>query len=122
MTARAVLAQQMTEDQLLSQVLELCAWLGVTTAHFRPARTVQGWRTAVSGDGKGFPDLVLVAGGQLVFRELKSESGQLDPGQRRWRDVLQRHGQDWGLWRPSQWLDGEIRAELDALTIGVSDA
>lgn len=113
-----LVAKHMSEDELLFNVLDLFAHFGVTTAHFRPARTNKGWRTAVQGDGKGFPDIVAVVGGRVIFRELKPEAGRLEPDQRRWRDVLLEHGQDWALWKPKQWLRGEIRAELEVLTMG----
>lgn len=108
----------MTEGQLIRAVIELCGWLHLTTAHFRPAWTEQGWRTAVQGDGKGFPDLVLVGPHGVLYREAKSGRGVLEPEQRRWRDVLLAAGQDWALWRPQQWHDGTIRAELTALAKG----
>lgn len=107
----------MSENDLLGQVLELCGYLGITVAHFRPARTAKGWRTPVQGDGKGFVDLVLVRG-QVVWRELKSDSGQLDPHQRRWRDVLLAAGQDWDVWRPADWRSGRVEAELKTLAKG----
>ena len=57
-------------------------------AHFRPARTEKGWRTAVSGDGKGFPDCVLVRPPRLIIAELKSLTGKLSPEQEVWiRDL-----------------------------------
>ena len=66
----------MTETELLTNVLELSTLLGWRTAHFRPAMTSHGWRTAVSGDGKGFPDLVLVSG-RVLFVELKGARGKV---------------------------------------------
>jgi hypothetical protein len=47
-----------TEAAFLRQVLDLAKLRGWRTAHFRPAQTSRGWRTAVQGDGAGFPDLV----------------------------------------------------------------
>lgn len=112
----------MTENQLLRNVLELCSWLGITTAHFRPARTERGWRTAVQGDGKGFVDLVLVARGGVKWRETKSDNGTLDPDQRSWRDVLLAADQDWGVWKPADWKSGRIQAELEDLAKGDAHA
>src|SRR5258705_9090381 len=66
---RDPLAAAMSEEELLTAVLQLCRVLGLRTAHFRPARTEKGWRTPVSGDGKGFPDLIIV-GSQVLAREL----------------------------------------------------
>src|SRR5262245_27573014 len=50
------------------QLAQVCGW---RVAHFRPARTAHGWRTAVRGEGKGFPDLLLVRGEELLVAELK---------------------------------------------------
>lgn len=104
----------MNEPTLQRNVLDLCRWLRVVTAHFRPAQTTNGWRTPVSGDGKGFPDLVLV-GSRVLWRELKSDRGRLDADQLRWRDVLLAAGADWDVWRPADWVSGRIRAELEAI-------
>lgn len=59
---------RMTEQQLLANVLDLCRLLGLRTAHFRPAQTAHGWRTPVSGDGQGWPDLVIVGAGGILVR------------------------------------------------------
>lgn len=64
---------------------------GWRTAHFRPARTAHGWRTAVAGDGKGFPDLLLVhpGAGLVWFVEIKRDDNRtLDPDQAAWREDL----------------------------------
>lgn len=47
-----------SEAELQSAVIELARTLGYRVAHFRAARTAQGWRTPVEADGAGFPDLV----------------------------------------------------------------
>lgn len=56
---------------------------------------------------KGFPDLVLLRAGRLIFRELKKMGGTLQPEQKVWRDELLNAGADWKLWRPSD-LDDVI--------------
>jgi hypothetical protein len=117
MNARDVLAAQVSEDQLLRAVLEHAAWLGLLVHHCRPARTAKGWRTPIQGT-RGFPDLAIAGPGGLLLPETKSTTGSLDPDQRRWRDVLLASGQPWRLWRPQQWLSGQIRAELEALAKG----
>lgn len=104
----------MIEEELLNGVLELARLRRVTAAHFRPARTKDGWRTAVKGDGKGFPDLVLV-GGWVKYRELKTDRGDLTREQRMWGDVLLAAGADWAVWRPRDLRSGLIAAELQAL-------
>jgi hypothetical protein len=117
MSARDLLAQQMSEDQLLGQVLECAAWLGLLVHHCRPARTAKGWRTPIQGT-RGFPDLVIAGPGGVIYPETKDATRGLDEDQRQWRDVLVASGQRWRLWRPQQWLSGEIRAELEALAKG----
>jgi hypothetical protein len=93
----------MTEAAFQRQVLtlaRLCRW---RTFHARPARTARGWRTAVAGDGTGFPDLVLCRGPQLLFVELKASRGRLSAEQQAWLAALRAAGQDVRLWRPSDW-------------------
>lgn len=98
-----------TEAEFQAAVIalaQLCNW---RVAHFRPARTADGgWRTAVSADGAGFPDLVLVRGQQLIFAELKTERGKLGPEQAIWLDALLGVAGATrfvmaALWRPSDW-------------------
>lgn len=90
----------MTEAELQAQVLELARTFGWRAAHFRPALTRHGWRTAVTADGAGFVDLVLVGHGRVIFVELKSSTGKLTPEQELWRDALLTAGADWQLWSP----------------------
>jgi len=110
-----VTAPAMSEDDLLVAVLDLAKTLGVRSAHFRPAQTQTGrWVTAVQGDGKGFPDLVLVASGGVLFRELKSAKGSLSAEQRAWLDALAGAGADAAVWRPADLRSGRVLAELRA--------
>jgi len=91
-----------TEEAFLGQVIDLAHLYGWRVAHFRPARTKYGWRTAVAGDGAGFPDCVLVRPPRLIFAELKSENGKVQPKQQEWLDILaQCPGAEVYLWRPS---------------------
>jgi hypothetical protein len=94
-------ASGLAERDFERQVLELAKLTGWRTAHFRPAKTSKGWRTPVSGDGEGFPDLVLVRPPVVLFAELKSGKGKLRPGQRAWLEDLKRcPGVEARLWRP----------------------
>lgn len=67
----------MTETELLGGVLAMAEVCGWRSFHVRPARTQSGWRTAVQGDGRGFPDLVLLRPGRQVVAELKSKTGKV---------------------------------------------
>ena len=77
--------------------------------HDRPARRSGAkWATAIQGHA-GFPDLVLVRRGLVLFRELKGYSkdgrlGKLSPEQRDWGKQLD------PLWSPDcgaeQWAAG----------------
>jgi Holliday junction resolvase len=99
----------MSERDFERQVLELAKLTGWRAAHFRPAKTSKGWRTPVSGDGEGFPDLVLVRPPVVLFAELKSEGGgKLRPEQAAWLEALGRCGRvEAYLWRPSSWPEIE---------------
>lgn len=64
----------------------------------------------------GFPDLVLVnpATGRVLFRELKTNKGRVTVDQRAWLDGLTAAGQDAGVWRPNDYDNGAIIAQLKA--------
>ena len=79
-------------------------WLnlkGYRFAHFRPARTAKGWRTAVAGYA-GFPDYCIVTLDNVAFVELKSEDGRLSNEQREWHKALVNAGAWIYVFRPSQ--------------------
>jgi hypothetical protein len=106
-----VASKVMTETELLNGVLAMAEVFGWRTAHFRPAMTSHGWRTAVSGDGRGFPDLILVRGGHLIAAELKSGRGVVSDEQIAWLDALAGVA-DVHVWRPRDWIDGTIQKIL----------
>jgi hypothetical protein len=101
----------MTEKELQSAVMDTARRLGWLRAHFTPAETSKGWRTPVSGDGKGFPDLVLVRE-RVVFVELKGHGGRVSQEQKEWLEALDRAGAECYLWTPSSWTSGEIERVL----------
>ena len=105
----------MREADLLAAILDACALLRLRTAHFRPAWTAKGYRTAVQGDGKGFPDLVIIGPRGVLYRELKGPRGSLSTEQDAWLAALTDAGQDAGVWRETDWPEvvmGELRGLL----------
>lgn len=82
---------KITEEDFLKQVLTLARACGWRTAHFRPAMTKAGkWVTAVAGDGKGFPDLVLLRDDEFIIAELKVPPNKVTPEQKQWLDAFSR--------------------------------
>lgn len=73
--------------------------------HFRPARTGSGWRTAVQGDGKGFPDLLLVRRStkSKLVAELKVPPNECTTEQREWLADCEAVGIPALLWTPADW-------------------
>ena len=97
--------ERMTEAEWQEKVIATAHTFGWRVAHFRPAKTDRGWRTPVSADGKGFPDLVLVHPERwiTVFRELKGDKGKLSPEQVEWGKWLSHTTGDYEVWRPADW-------------------
>lgn len=98
----------MTERDLETAVLDLSKLLRWRRAHFRPAQTRQGWRTPVSGDGVGWPDLILARPPRLIVAELKSAVGRLTADQDAWLSDLAACGIEVHVWRPVNLDDGSI--------------
>lgn len=97
----------MTEAELQARVLELAGSLGLVALHVRQPR-MEG------GEWRGFPDLLIIApGGGLMFRELKAPGKRPRADQRDWAGVLS--SQDYGVWKPADWMAGRVQAELHAL-------
>lgn len=95
---------KVSEAAFQRQVIQLAQMCGWRVAHFRAAQNARGhWRTPVAGDGAGWPDLVLVRGDRILYRELKTETGKPTPEQIAWGITLTTAGGDWAIWRPSDW-------------------
>lgn len=105
----------MSEADLLAAVIALARVLGWRVAHFRTALTGRGWKTAVAGDGAGFPDLLLVGHGRIIAAELKSDIGKVTPEQWKWLCAFGQNGVGAHVWRPDDWRDGTIALVLGAL-------
>lgn len=102
---------QAQEAEFQAQVIQLARLLGWRVAHFRAAQTKRGWRTPVSADGAGFPDLVLARKGRVIFAELKTQRGKLSTAQECWQNELSGLPNDdrvlVTVWRPADWSDIE---------------
>jgi hypothetical protein len=101
---RHTYATRMPERELQQLVGDLCRLLGLAHFHVRHSR----------GMTPGWPDSVII-GTRIMFRELKAEHGQLTPEQRAIGDMLKAAGADWRVWRPRDWLSGDIETELRLL-------
>ena len=101
----------MTEAELLAEVTALCDRLGLLWFH----RT----DTPRSSQGTpGFPDLVVLGPGGLIFAELKSNEGQTSADQDRWAWNLHNTfdlNSPWRLWQPTDLHYGWVKEELEAL-------
>ncbi len=105
----------MTEAQFTRSVLDLMRLTGWRSMHIHPARTMDGWRTPVSGDGVGWPDIVAVKADRLLAVELKVGRGRLGPGQREWLAALATAGVEVAVWTPADWpvIEQTLRGQLD---------
>ena len=95
----------MTENDLLTGVLDIARLTGWRTVHFRPGRTAHGWRTSVQGDGKGFLDVLALRGDRIIVAELKSARGRLTAEQGDWLAAWRATGADVHIWTPADYPD-----------------
>ncbi len=101
----------MLEKDLVKGIIDVARLFGWRCAHFRPAMTQQGWRTPVQGDGKGFPDLVLVRD-RVIYVEAKVGGNTLSPEQTDWLEALRAAAQEAYVWTNRDWEDGIVEAVL----------
>jgi hypothetical protein len=96
---------RITEAEFIDQVLQLAKLHGWRRAHFRPARTRKGYRTPVQGDGKGFPDLVLIheERGLFIAAECKVGNNRASPEQKAWLRAFRSVGAQTFVWWPKDW-------------------
>lgn len=108
----------MSESILQSAIVEMAHVLGYPkVAHFRPAlMKIHGalvYRTPVSADGKGYPDLNIVGKGRVIYIECKSEKGKQSPEQLEWELAIRASGAEYYLFRPSDWANDTIQKALE---------
>jgi hypothetical protein len=73
-------------------------------------------RSAI-GSEAGWPDWVIIGPNGILFRELKSQRGELTPEQRSVGSKLAKVGLDWAVWRPQHLFDGTIERRLAAIAM-----
>jgi hypothetical protein len=101
-----LVADAMSENELEQHMRRILADLpGVLAYHTHDSRH----------SASGYPDWTLVGPRGVLFRELKRQAKKPTPQQAGWLVALKRAGQDAGVWRPAQLLDGTIGRELAAL-------
>lgn len=83
---------------------------GWRVIHIRPARSDKGWRTPVQGNGKGFPDNLLLRGDRSLVAELKRVGEKPDADQKAWLAAFEAAGWEVYVWTPADW------AEIEAVT------
>ena len=81
----------MKEKDFQAQVIRIAKALGWLIYHTYDSRRSE----------PGFPDLVMVRGDRILYRELKTEKGRLAPHQKIWGEKLSEAGADYEVWRPS---------------------
>jgi hypothetical protein len=94
----------MTEPELQEAVRVMCARLGLYQHHTYDSR-----RSAL-----GFPDCVIInlRDGTVMWRELKSDTGQQTTDQKRVGYALKAGGHDFAVWRPADLASGKIGRQL----------
>ena len=85
-------------------VIDLARLLGWSVFYVRDSR----------GSPSGWPDLVLVKGPRLLYRELKTDTGRLSRDQLDWGRLLTAAGADYAVWRPSGWelIESTLKGQL----------
>jgi hypothetical protein len=106
--------RSMSEAKLLECVLDLARLYGWRSFHARPAMTARGYRTPVQGDGKGFPDLILLKPPKTLAVELKATGKNPTEAQRIWLEKFYQASAGGLTWRPADWHSGEILRVLSA--------
>lgn len=89
----------LTENELLTQVLNLCDKYDLRVYHSPDSRR---------SVGNGFPDLVICGHQHVLFAELKGPVATLRSEQVVWHYRLTGAGAWWRLWRPADYEAGTI--------------
>ena len=92
----------MKEKELQTNIIRLASIRGWQHYHtFNSQKSARGW-----------PDLVLCRPPDVLFVELKSAKGVMTPYQVMWLDMLKACGLRAFVWKPKDWLNGEVEKVL----------
>jgi len=95
---------ELSEAEFQQQVTRLAENLGWHWMHVKT--TGKGQHFPIRGTlGKGWPDLVLVKDGRLIFAELKNQRGDLTETQQKVLHLLGYTGAEIYVWRPSMFAE-----------------
>jgi len=99
--AKAMLERELS--QIIFDAARKLRWLVARYPTFRATQTTSG-----------FPDLVMVRKGRLIFAELKREGKDPTEEQRDWLEELRSiaFNVQAYVWRPRDWMDGTIEELL----------
>ena len=107
---RAARSRAMPEAELLANVIDAAERFGWLWHHTSDSRRTHG---------KGYPDLTMLRKAdricepsEILVVELKTEIGKTDRYQDAWLDHFRAAGIEVAIWRPAQWVSGEIVARL----------
>ena len=104
-------AKLIPESDWQETVMDYARLKGWKVVHFHDSRRQRGGKLVGDADAAGWPDLVLIRGRHVLFRELKTERGRLSGPQAEMLDALRGAGQDAGVWLPSDWETVERELE-----------
>jgi hypothetical protein len=90
----------MRERELQGRVEALCEQYGLMFHHCKDSRWCDGH--------SGFPDLVIMWFGGVMFVELKATAGRMTSDQTKWRYALEGTGATFYTWYPGDLDDGTI--------------
>lgn len=96
------------EKEFTKEVIEFAQARGWKVAHFRTVRVARMngeiyYETPVQGDGKGFPDLLMVRGTEKLVAELKVKGNTTSEEQDAWLDAFRLAGIPAFVWFPKDW-------------------
>ena len=104
----------MTENEFQQSIIDYARMNGWRIFHAQTSRIQRKdgsvyYATAGIADSKGFPDLIMLKGRDIVVVEVKSDKGKCSDEQTEWLDAWELAGAFVYVWRPSEWPEIERR-------------